>query len=281
MDFFNLAKIAEFIVPPGNLAFLAILLALVLPFTRFRRTGQLFRAVVAAAVMAIFFMPVSQWAARPLENRFPRPDFPACVDGIVVLGGGGQPYISATRGQPVYKTGEGAVVAGVELLRRYPEARLVFSGGSAAFPGPGIPETDAAKAVFDQLGVDPARVLYESRSRDTWENLVFTQAMVQPKPGESWVLVTTAEHMPRSMGVARRLDWSMLPWPTDYRTPGGDVPLVRRFSFGSNLADLDEAAHEWLGLAAYYLAGKTDALFPAPDHAPPPPCRAAPGEPAR
>jgi len=279
MEFFSLAKIAEFIVPPGNLAFLAIFAALVLPFTRFRRTGRLLGVIVALAAAAVVFLPVSQWAARPLENRFPRPDFPACVDGIVVLGGGGQPYISATRGQPVYKTGEGVVVAGVELLRRYPGARLIFSGGSAAFPVRGIPETAVAKAIFDQLGVDPARVFYESRSRDTWENLVFTQAMVQPKPGETWVLVAIAEHMPRSMGIARRLDWQMLPWPTDYRTPGGDAPPVRRFEFGTNLNELDEAAHEWLGLVAYYLAGKTDALFPALNNAPPPPCLAAPRAP--
>ncbi|MGO9787778.1 MAG: YdcF family protein [Stellaceae bacterium] len=283
MEFFNIAKIAEFIVPPSNLAFLAIVVALLLPFTRFRRTSRLVGVIVGAAAAAIFFLPIGQWVSRPLENRFPHPDWPACIDGIVVLGGGGQPRISATREQPVYRTGEGAIVAGVELLRRYPEARLVFSGGSADFPGPGIPEADVAKAIFDQLGVDPARVGYESRSRDTWENLVFTQRMVQPKPDETWVLVTTAQHMPRAMGIARRLDWRMLPWPTDYRTPGDDAPFVRRFEFGANLSDLDEAAHEWLGLAAYYLAGKTDALFPAPENAPPlpPTCRAPPSAPSR
>ena len=279
MEFFSIAKIAEFIVPPSNLAFFAIVTALVLPFTRFKRLGRWFGAFVALAAVAILFLPLGQWVSQPLENRFPPAGFPQCVDGIVVLGGGGQPRISATRDQPVYGTGEGAIVAGVELLRRYPGARLVFSGGSAVFPGPGLPEADVAKAIFDQLGVDPARISYESRSRDTWENLVFTKAMVQPKPDDIWVLVTVAEHMPRSMGIARRLDWPMLPWPTDYRTPGGDAPPVRRFSFGSNLHDLDEAAHEWMGLAAYYLAGKTDALFPAPDHAPPPPCRDAPRAP--
>ncbi len=279
MEFFTVAKIAEFIVPPSNLAFLAIVAALVLPFTRFKRTGRLLGILVALAAAAIVFLPVSQWAARPLENRFPRPAWPQCVDGIVILGGGGLPRISATRETPVYKTGEGAVVAGVELLRRYPEARLVFSGGSAAFPGRGMPEADVTKAIFGQLGVDPARVGYESRSRDTWENLAFTQAMVQPQPDEVWVLVTIAEHMPRAMGIARRLGWRMLPWPTDYPRPAATPRWPGASASDENLAELDGAAHEWMGLAAYYLAGKTDALFPAPDNAPPPSCRAAPRAP--
>ncbi len=104
--------------------------------------------------------------------------------------------------------------------------------------------------------------------------------MVQPKPDETWVLVTTALHMPRAMGIARRLDWQILPWPTDYRTPGDNASPAWRFSFGSNLSDLDEAAHEWLGLVAYYLVGKTDTLFPAPANSPPPTCRAEPSAPS-
>ena len=105
---------------------------------------------------------------------------------------------------------------------------------------------------------------FENRSRNTYENAIMTRALVRPKPGESWLLVTSAAHMPRSIGIFRHIGWDMTAYPVDYRTFGNsrdDKPTTEALD---SLRRLDVALHEWVGLAAYWAAGKTDTFFPAP-----------------
>ena len=230
MDFFNIAKIAEFVVPPGNLAVLGDGRGLGfavhpvpahLALARRRRGGGGGGDFLSAR------QPMGDRGRSKTGFRGPiGPNASTASSCSAAADSRASPRRAGSRSTDGGRRDRGRRRIAPPLSRG---AAGVFSGGPPTFSGRGIPEADVAKAIFDQLGVDPARVGYESRSRDTWENLVFTQAMVQPKPDETWVLVTIALHMPRSMGIARRLDWQMLPWPTDYRTPGGDAPPVRRF----------------------------------------------------
>jgi uncharacterized SAM-binding protein YcdF (DUF218 family) len=106
-------------------------------------------------------------------------------------------------------------------------------------------------------------VTLEPRSRNTVENAVFSKAIAQPKPGERWLLVTSAQHMPRSVGAFRQAGFPVEAYPVAWRT---DVHYRFGLSLtiGSNLARLDLAANEWVGLLAYWLAGQSSALWPAP-----------------
>ncbi len=109
--------------------------------------------------------------------------------------------------------------------------------------------------VFAQMGLDSKRLILEQRSRNTYENILFAREIARPRPGEVWLLATTASHMPRAMGVARKLGWVMQPWPTDYMTtPSG---ISGYFQYPVNLARIDMAMHEWLGLLVYWLDGKS------------------------
>jgi uncharacterized SAM-binding protein YcdF (DUF218 family) len=106
----------------------------------------------------------------------------------------------------------------------------------------------------------------ESRSRNTDENARFTRELVSPESNERWLLVTSAAHVPRAVGSFRRAGFEVIPYPTDYRTEGkvSDFWEFRTEPLeGINM--LDAATHEWLGLIAYWLAGKSDALLPGPD----------------
>jgi uncharacterized SAM-binding protein YcdF (DUF218 family) len=90
------------------------------------------------------------------------------------------------------------------------------------------------------------------------------KALVDPKPGERWLLVTSAWHMPRSIGIFRRVGFTVEPWPVDYRTADA-WDLLRLFDAPADgLKRLDTATREWVGLLIYRLTGRTDALFPAP-----------------
>jgi uncharacterized SAM-binding protein YcdF (DUF218 family) len=170
--------------------------------------------------------------------------------------------VTAARGRAALNDAAERLVAFAELARRHPQARLVFAGGSASLTGSRLTEADAAEVYFREIGLDPGRVIYENRSRNTWENAVFTRALVEPKPGERWLLVTSAAHMPRSMGIFRRVGFPVAAFPVDYRTTGHGWRFHGRA--GGALELVDSAVHEWIGLVVYRLADKTDALFPAP-----------------
>jgi uncharacterized SAM-binding protein YcdF (DUF218 family) len=151
------------------------------------------------------------------------------------------------------------------LARRYPSAKVVFTGGAVEILSAPAVGADAARAIFGDLGIDEGgRLLLESKARDTWENAVNVKALVDPKPGERWLLVTSAWHMPRSIGIFRRVGFAVEPWPVDYRTADA-WDLLRLFDAPADgLKRFDTAMREWIGLLAYRLTGRTDALFPAP-----------------
>jgi uncharacterized SAM-binding protein YcdF (DUF218 family) len=152
----------------------------------------------------------------------------------------------------------------VALARRLPDAGIVFSGGSAQLiPSPSS-EAAVVGGMLGAMGVDGSRVVLEDRSRDTYENATFTRALVQPGRGERWLLVTSAFHMPRAMGVFRAAGFEVEPWPVDYRTRGWVEAAAFFYSAGDGLRRLDLVAKEYAGLLAYALTGRTGSLLPGP-----------------
>lgn len=211
-------------------------------------------------LLVVAVLPVADWALAPLENRFPPPrDLPAHIDGIIALGGAIDAELTKAHGMPSLNEHAERMTSFVALARRYPDAKLVFSAGSASiFPGHPT-EAEGARMLFQELGLDPARVIFENESRNTYENAIFSKALAKPQPGENWILVTSAGHMPRAVGIFRQAGWPVIPWPVAYKT---GEPF--NISLAGHFDHLDFAVHEWIGLVAYRLLGRTDALFPAP-----------------
>ncbi len=146
------------------------------------------------------------------------------------------------------------------LARRYPTARLVFTGGSGDIVQGVSNEAEYARILLAQLGLPPERVVFETASRTTEENARDTAALVHPQPGERWVLLTSAAHMPRAVGAFRRAGWTVLAWPVGYQSR--DRISAYAQPLGPKLALLDWAAHEWIGLVVYDLRGESTALLP-------------------
>ena len=262
---FLIGKLAWVALAPGN--FLALMLAagvLWLLASR-RRRGLSLVAASALGFLAILFLPVGDWLISPLESRFPVPAvMPERVDGIVVLGGAVDTMVSAARGRVQLGDAGTRLIDAVALARRYPTARVVLSGGdNDVVSSSPLPEAEVMKAYFVAEGIDPARNSTEARSRTTFENAAFSHRLVQPQVGETWVLVTSAEHMPRAVGCFRRQGWNVLPYPVDFQTAGnGSFHLELSLAIHLSLANM--AMREWVGLVGYRLIGRTDALFPAP-----------------
>jgi uncharacterized SAM-binding protein YcdF (DUF218 family) len=250
--FFTLSKLFWIVAAPSHwLALLVVATALCLLLRKPRAaTAFAFAAVALLLVAWLAAMPL----ARAWENRYPRPPWPSHVDGILVLGGGYDSVLLHQRHAPSTNDSAYRLLEGYAAARRYPEARLVFTGGSGLLDGATLPESETARYVFTELGEDPKHMILESRSRNTYENILFSKAMVKPKPGEVWLLATSAMHMPRAMAIARKLDWPMTPWPSDFRTGADSGPEF--WEIAGNLGLLDYAVHEWIGFEAYRLSGK-------------------------
>ncbi|WP_375464504.1 YdcF family protein [uncultured Methylobacterium sp.] len=264
--FFPLSKVIFFLITPSNFLVLAGLVgvALVLLTAR-RRTGGWLAGLGLLGLLAGGLSPLSAWVLLPLEQRFPSfADDGAPLAGIIVLGGGIEAGAASARGQVVVNDAGERPIYFADLARRYPHARLVFSGGSGSLADGSIAEADIVSRDADTLGLPRARLVLENRSRNTRENALFSAAMVQPKPEERWLLVTSAWHMPRAVGCFREAGFSVTAFPVDYRTRGPQDALRFNSLASDGLLQLDLAAKEWIGLAVYRLAGYTDAWLPAP-----------------
>ena len=148
----------------------------------------------------------------------------------------------------------------------YPKARIVYSSGNAALFPKAPPEADFVLPLWESFGIARDRVMLETRSRNTAENAAFTKALVKPKPGEHWLLVTSALHMPRAIGCFRRVGFPVEAYPVDWTTLPrlSLVGLLPSLKSGRGLRQLDNAAHEWIGILAYWLTGRTSSLLPGP-----------------
>ena len=261
---FILAKIIEAIVRPSEVLLLLSVAGTVLCALGRRKWGL--RALYAGVggFLLIGVLPIDRWLIAPLENRFPQVSAPpARVDGIIVLGGAVDIERTQDHGIPALNWAAERMTAFASLARRYPDAKLVFTGGSGLIRASHLKENDVARQLFTDLGVRQDRMIYEDASRTTYENAELSRDLVNPKPGEVWILITSANHMPRSVGVFRRVGWEVLPWPVAFKTPSrGYFPALS--SLPAHLSVVDLAVHEWMGLLAYFLSGRTSELFPTP-----------------
>ena len=268
--FFVLSKVFYFLVTPSNLLILLSFAGvLLLVGTTLRRTGAAAALFGTVGLILAGFGPLSELALLPLEQRFPAwpADGPAPT-GIIVLGGGIESGLSEARGQVVVNDAGERPIYFADLARRYPQARLAFSGGSGLVGG-GQSEADTVSQHADTLGLPRSRLILENRSRNTQENAAFSANILHPKPGERWLLLTSAWHMPRAVGCFRQAGFTVDAFPVDYRTRGwSDALRIHGFS-SDGLLQLDLAVKEWIGLVAYRLAGYTPDWLPAPDAASP------------
>jgi uncharacterized SAM-binding protein YcdF (DUF218 family) len=264
--FFYLSKIFWFVAQPLNFAIFLLLIGLLAALFGRRKLAA------TGSVLGLLVLVLSAWTSlgammlNPLEERFKRPAaLPDHVDGIVLLGGGLEGGINLVRGGYELNSAGDRFVEALFLAEHYPSAKILVSGGvSTLFLGD---QGDAETAVrfFSAFGIPRERLILEDQSRNTAENAEFSRKLANPQPGESWLLVTSGFHMPRSVGLFRKVGFPVIPWPTDYRTSGAEGVGFFRDNPTDSLETTTMAVREWIGLLAYWLSGRIDTLFPAPE----------------
>jgi uncharacterized SAM-binding protein YcdF (DUF218 family) len=251
---------------PINLLLFAGLIGVLLCYGRRARFGRALALTAILILVAAATLPLGVLLIAPLEDRFPLPplDLPP-PEGIIVLGGSINDDASTNRQETIFDEGGERLTEAVILAKRYPHARVVYTGGSSSFAGVTSTEALQTRKLMSQMGVAPERVTIEDKSRNTDENARFTSAIVHPEPSQRWMVVTSAFHIPRAMGVFEKAGFHPIAYPVAFRTFGPRRDDLRlSFEPVRNLRILELAVHEWIGLAAYWASGRIDELFPGP-----------------
>jgi len=212
------------------------------------------------------FFPLGDALIRPLEGRFPARQVEGLnPDGIIVLAGAEYGQMTAARGQTSLHGAAERLLFFLQIAERYPEARLLFSGATGQISHHGLTADQVAERFAVEQGIAVERIVFERKSRNTFESVTLSKKLAQPRPEEHWILITSASHMPRSVGIFRQVGWQVTPFPVDYKTLG-DLKLMPSFHASGHLMMLDGAVHEWLGLIAYWFTGRSSSIFPGPEN---------------
>lgn len=261
---FVLSKLFWIVAAPANLALIFLMLGLLLLWVNWIRAGRYFTSIGGVALVFLAVIPIGPWLAGPLENRFPQyVAGAAAVDGVIVLGGSTNPKMTQLRGQISVNGAVERLIIFADLARTYPDAKLVFTGGSGSLNPGALSEADVAEDLLKKMGSDMGRIQFERKARNTFESGRNAKALAIPDASENWLLVTSALHMPRAMGVFRKAGWSVTAYPVDFKTGGSGRPRLR-FNLAGNGRSTQTAIREWVGLVAYKAFGRTDDWFPAP-----------------
>ena len=257
---FIASKLLSFATQPIAWAMIFLGLGL-LVMTRWPRAGRrLGWAAFASLALLGWQFPVEA-LLRHLETQYPAPDPAADLTrytGVVVLGGALERSEMWQRPGQVALNGAGErMIAPIGLLKRNPNLRIVFTGGEGNLQLAALSEGDRARKFFDSIGIEPTRITYESRSRTTFDNAVFTAELPGVDKTQPWLLLTTCAHMQRSMGSFVKAGWNVTPHCVDYRAPEFvSWNAVMNFSFTNGAEKWHYALHEIIGYWAYKAAGR-------------------------
>lgn len=263
--FFVLSKVLGWLAYPSNWIAVLCVLGAILLLIGWRRSGLRITLCGVLLLLLFGYSPLSNVLLLTLSERFPAWQFDGRdPDGIIVLGGGIASGISEARHTVELNASADRVVAMLQLARRFPKARIVYSGGSANLVARPVAEAPFAGQLLQEFGINRDRVLLEDTSRTTFENASTVRDLVSPKPGERWLLVTSAFHMPRSIGAFRAVGFNVEAYPVNWCTRGWVDALTPFRQLSGGLARADVAVHEWAGLISYWLSGRSDTLLPSP-----------------
>lgn len=256
-----------FVQPSSAIAFVIAAGVLLALLRADPRPGLRIAATGAASLLVAGFSPLANFLIIPLEERFPVPVVTQGANtfaGIIVLGGAEDGRIGRARGQLILNEAGERITEAVSLAHKLPGVRLFFSGGIGSAIREEAPAGAQIGAFWRSAGIAAERIAFEEQSRTTYENAVVAKRILAPKPGEHFLLVTSAYHMPRSIAAFRSADFDVTAYPVDFRTKDGGDRLRPFSSVAAGLKRMDEAAREWVGLVAYRVLGRSKVLFPAP-----------------
>ena len=230
----------------------------------FRKRKALCRACFALAVGALLICG-NGWIVgaltRHLECQNLPPDPVPQADCILILSGGTLSHIPPRPTIEITDAGD-RVLYGAYLYRQGKAPRVICTGGLANAATGQRAYADDMADLLEMIGVPQEAVIKETKAGDTHEHATNLYPLFQKERFKRVLLVTSAMHMPRSVGVFRHLcpGIEFIPTPTDFRTVELlPMPwyrhLVALIPTPRSLLDFSEVMHEYLGIAYYRMRG--------------------------
>jgi len=260
MTFF-LSKFLWYIFSPFNLIIFLFVIGVILNFINFKK----FSKILFFFTFLLFFitgvLPTGSYLMYLLEKDFHSKIYlPDNIDGILVLAGATNPYLTKEYNQISLNDSVERLTESIQLIKKYPRAKVFFAGGSGSLTHPDLNHSAVAKIFYESLDVDINKIYFENKSRNTYENILFAKKKFNPNKNEKWILITSAFHLTRAINIGKKLNWELIPYATDFKLPK-KFTWKLSMSFFNNLSKFQQSSHEWAGLIAYYFLGRSSKIL--------------------
>ena len=258
---FYLSKILWLILNPYNFFIFINIITVFLYIYNFKKISVSLFIINFLFLFTISIFPIGNFLINKIEKEYHfTTQVPDVLDGILVLGGATLPILFKEFNQVSVNGSAERLIESVKIIRKFEKSKIIFSGGSGVLDRSDLGHAEAAKFFYETVGVDTQKIIFENRSRNTYENILFTKSIVDPTKNEKWLLITSASHMKRALLVGKKLGWNFIPYAVDFKTYK-KIKFKPSFNLLSNLVSFQQASHEWLGLISYYFMNRTEKIF--------------------
>tara|TARA_B100001175_G_C19398130_1_gene584830 strand:+ start:79 stop:861 length:783 start_codon:yes stop_codon:yes gene_type:complete len=259
--FFILSKILWLIFNPFSLFLIFFVFSSLLLIFKNNKIAKYLLLVNLTFILVISIFPIGKTAIYFLEKEYHKEiTYPKNIHGILILAGATKPFLSKEHSSIELNSSAERLFESIFLINKYKDSKIIFSGGSGSLNKPLHNHSDVVYGFFNKLNVDIERVIFENKSRNTYENIINSKKISKPKRDENWILVTSASHMKRATLIAEKQDWIFYPYPVDFNQPKSFL-FYPSLDFFNNVRFLQKASHEWLGLLSYYFMGRIEKIF--------------------
>ena len=258
---FYLSKILWLILNPFNIFIFITLLSIFFYSIKLRKLSLIIFLINFVFIALISFLPIGSYLIYTIEKEYHsniKP--PENVDGILILGGATIPQLYNEYNQISLNGSSERLVESVFIIKKFDKAKVIFSGGSGLVNRPDLDHAKVAKSFYKKIGIETNQIIFEDKSRNTYENIIYSKKIANPKKNENWLLITSASHMKRALLIADKNNWKLIPYAVDFKNIK-NFKLIPNLELLKNLNSFQQASHEWLGLISYYLMGRTAKVF--------------------
>lgn len=258
---FFLSKILWEIFNPFNLVIFLFILGIILNFINYSIISKIFFSMSLLLILLIGFFPSGAYLIYLLEKDYtPITSLPQEIDGILILGGATIPSLTQDHNQVALNGSAERITESINLMKKYPNTKIIFAGGSGSISLPKLSHSAVAKKLYNNLGLDTNNIFFDYESRNTFENILFAKKKFKNISNEKWIVVTSAMHLNRALNISEKMGLKFIPYPTDYKHPKKFIFKIE-INLIDNFNQFQIASREWVGLIYYYLIGRTSKVY--------------------